>query len=201
MAATRFLFAALGALAALLVAVLWVEYQGRQSEDAALTLSPRRPQPTPPAGAAAVPPDRSRDWAATTLARPLFAPGRRPPAPAATPAAGPAGVARLTAVVITEAGRSAIFAAPDGHPIVAVVGGQVGPWRIEAIGAGEVTVSGPEGRLVMHPSFAPAGGRPQAPGAPAPPAAAKPSILEQLLSGVAPSAAVPGLPAPPAAPR
>jgi hypothetical protein len=72
---------------------------------------PAPPVPTPPS------PDRSREWAATALARPLFAADRRPvPEPrAALAAGGPGGrdLPRLTGVLVAPSGGAAIFAAAE----------------------------------------------------------------------------------------
>lgn len=104
--------------------------------------------------AAAVPGEVGRvdGWVGTILARPLFSPSRRPAATAAAP--GPGGLPRLAGVIVGPEGKTVIFAAGEGAPILAHEGGQVGAYRVQSIGAGEVTVRGPEGVRVLRPAFA-----------------------------------------------
>ena len=103
-------------------------------------------------------------WVATILARPLFSPTRRPPAAVAS--AGPVKPAtempRLSGVLVSEAGRAAIFAYPGQKPTIAHPGDQIGPYRITSISEGAVTLAGPAGSVTMHPSFANTGERPVA---------------------------------------
>jgi hypothetical protein len=68
--------------------------------------------------------------------------------------AGSPKLPRLTGVVVSPAGGFAIFAGNDGgKPIVAREGDQVGDAVIEAVAVGEVTLRGPGGIVVLHPSF------------------------------------------------
>ncbi len=89
------------------------------------------------------------------LARPLFNQNRRPPTGTSDLIAdAPKTLPRLTGVVVSPAGSFAIFASIEaGKPIVVREGDQVGAAVIEAVAAGEVTLRGPEGILVLHPSF------------------------------------------------
>lgn len=98
------------------------------------------------------------------LARPLFAPTRRPPTVAARVQGAPAPLPRLAGVLVNGDRRSAIFAgAEGGRPVVAGVGAEVSGYTVQAIEAGRVTLSGPGGTQTLRPSF---DGRPQpAPGA------------------------------------
>jgi hypothetical protein len=107
--------------------------------------------------------DRTAVWVATILARPLFSPDRRPPTEAAPM---PAAVAspeddtppRLTGVLVSAQGRTAIFADPaGGKPIVLEEGGRLGRFTVQTIEAGQVTLAGPAGVAVLRPAFA-AGG-------------------------------------------
>lgn len=117
--------------------------------------------PSPPAAPVA-------DWVHAILARPLLRRDRRPPAPPSGAAApGMAALPRLSGVLISSTDRFAIFAAADGTLTVAREGARVGAYAVVAIGEGEVTVLGPDGRRVLRPRFAQTG-------AAAGPSAAKP---------------------------
>ena len=89
------------------------------------------------------------------LARPLFSPNRRPAEKDAAPVASlPKLLPRLTGVVVSPVGRFALFAgAEGGRPLVMSEGDHVGGIVIEAIEAGEVTVRGPDGAMVLRSSF------------------------------------------------
>jgi len=92
--------------------------------------------------------DRTDTWLATSLARPLFSPDRRPTDVGPDAGTGPTlGLPRLTGVVIGPFGRRAIFAASNGgRPTVLAVGKTLGDYTVEKIEPGGVTVSGPQGR-------------------------------------------------------
>lgn len=139
------------ALAGVLAAQLWQPFDD----------TPATPPPPPsarPAAAVPVPAgERPRDLVSVLLARPLFTPGRRPPrgGPAAA-GAGPAGLPRLTGVLVDGASRRAILVpAPGGKPMVAAEGAQVGDFVVERIEPGQVTLGGPGGTRVLRPSFDP----------------------------------------------
>lgn len=99
----------------------------------------------------AVPSEQSADLAATILARPLMTPTRRPrpPAQVSTPATE---LPRLTGIIISPDGRSAIFA---GKPRMLVIpeGGRVGEYTVQQIAPGLVTLNGPVGLVALRPSF------------------------------------------------
>jgi hypothetical protein len=128
--------------------------------------------PTPPAAA-----DRTPEWVATALARPLFSPDRRPAAVAASAVgASLPGLPRLAGIVVGPFGRSAIFAVDGGKPIVVPEGGQIAAYTVTSIQAAEVRLVGPDGAQVVHPSFEPGAKQtagsttpPRRPGQPAPP--------------------------------
>ncbi len=114
------------------------------------------PQPMPPA---APPPSDYRDQNATrsltSLARPLFNQGRRPtaPVPDATPAPSPTSLPRLTGTLVSPGGKRAIFAVGD-KPAVMREGGRIDAWTVQAISAGTVTLTGPDGPRVLRLNFA-----------------------------------------------
>ena len=96
--------------------------------------------------------------AATLLERPVFSPTRRPsdsgPAPAEAVPARPE-PPRLTGIVMTPAGRRAIFAsaAADGHGVVVSVGGTVGPWVVQAIGIADVQLTRADERRTVRVAY------------------------------------------------
>jgi hypothetical protein len=213
---------ALTGLAAVLVALLVLEYHGADLEDATLPTAPRAPSRTAPprpglsslgpgvpqTGAAPSAADRDLTQLDTILARPLFRSARRPPAGAAAAAAG-GGVAnlpRLTGVLVSRTGRSVIFAAgADGKPLVVAEGGRIGAYLVQSIGAGQAVVVGPDGARTLRPAFGGGPGFGGSPGLggsagaqPAASAPAQPSILDLLRNGPAVSVAIPGLPPRPA---
>jgi general secretion pathway protein N len=102
------------------------------------------PAADPSAGAGA--------WSAAILQRPLFRPDRRPLAPDAMVAAP---LPRLSAIVITAAGRTAIFTGDDGSAVAVAVGGMIDGQRIETIDPGGVKITGPAGSQTLRPQFAP----------------------------------------------
>ena len=171
--------AALGLLAAVLVAAIWLELHPQLRESGTMTSRPAAGLPAVPARHSAAPgPDQVARWAATILARPLFSPGRRPPTAAAAPSAAAPQLPRVAGIMVTPAGRRAIFAEKGTKPLVLGEGGEVSGFTVQSIQAGQVTVRGPEGVRVLSPTF-----DPDAP-APASPAAALPP----------PGLSIPGLP-------
>jgi hypothetical protein len=98
--------------------------------------------------------DRLQKWAATILARPLFNPDRRPVAPTAAGQDAAAGLPRLSGIMITQAGRRAIFAATGaGKPQVVGEGGTVGGNLVQSITLDQVVLIGPDGRHSVHLTF------------------------------------------------
>lgn len=120
-------------------------------------------QIAPAAQANADPAPDAASWANIILARPLFRPDRRPLAPDAATAAP---LPRLSAIVITAAGATAIFSGDDGKSIAVPPGGMIAGYRVATITAGAVQILGPAGGQTLHPQFAPSGQAPDgAPGA------------------------------------
>ena len=116
--------------------------------------------PPPPAGYSLIvakPPipaavDATAALVDTVLARPLFQADRRPAEAdpgKAVPAAG-----RLTGIVVSQGVGRLIFAgAAGGKPIIAAEGDRIGADIVQAIGAGQATLLGPEGATTISPSF------------------------------------------------
>jgi hypothetical protein len=111
------------------------------------------PAPAAPASTPAA--DDAGRRVAEVLARPLFSPGRRPAAEAAGPAAAAAALPRMTGVIVTPAGRRAIFVNGAGKPTVVTEGGRIGAYAVQSIEAGRVTLAGPDGQRVVATAFDP----------------------------------------------
>ena len=183
-------------IAAALAATIMLELRGRSRDSEAMSPVPVEVPPIQSSGRLAAPdPDQLARLVATVLARPLFSPARRPPAaPEAAPDAPAPGLPRIAGIVVTPAGRRAIFAAKGSKPLVVGEGGQVGNFTVQSIRAGQVTLRGPAGERVLSPVFdpdAPVPATSPVPGAAPfglPPGAAPPGAPPQ--GGLA----VPGLP-------
>jgi len=101
------------------------------------------------------PADNVSQWLGSTLARPLFSSDRRPAPDATVRVAGaPGPLPRLTGVVISPAGAFAIFAGIDGgRPSVVGKGDLIGGAVVEGILAGQVTLGGRDGVVLLRPIF------------------------------------------------
>ena len=96
-------------------------------------------------------------WVDLILARPLFAPSRRPPASAAGSGNSNPGFPRLTGIIIMPHQREAIFAVPGKtKPIVVTAGSRLNGALIKSIDASSVVVVDAAGARRLRPSFAPA---------------------------------------------
>ncbi len=178
--------ALLAAIAVLLLGVLAAEWRMGPARAPAAAVARRiaaapPPSPVPPAA-------QAQSWSATILARPLFYPSRRPPAATAVAATESAGLPRLSAVLVSDAGSTAIFAGPGADkPVIAHVGDTLGAYRVSTISAGQVTLAGPNGQSTLRPSFDPGHQLVQ----PAPVAQGNGSILEKFQNGHAAAVAMP----------
>jgi len=104
----------------------------------------------------ATPTSEQQQWAIATLARPLFAPDRRPRAAAKVAARAPAVLPRLTGVLIYGDNRRAFFAGVDGAKAGPTSeGAEVADFRIQKIEAGQVVLLGADGVRVVRPTFDP----------------------------------------------
>lgn len=151
---TRLPFLLLGLVAAGLAAVIARQLEAGPAVDPAPPVAAYRPAAaTAPAVAPA--PDRAL-WVATSVARPLFSPDRRPPPAEAAAGAtsGPVEPPRLTGILITPTGRRAIFAGAR-EPLILQEGGRIGGYLVHSISAAQVTVLGPSGPRTLQPSYAP----------------------------------------------
>lgn len=145
----------LGLLAAGLAAVILRQLAEFAAPEVPVLAAPRRPSPASPATAAARNQD---DWIAQSLARPLFSPDRRPAPASAAGADGDRGAEppRLTGILITSAGRQAIFAVGE-RSLVVREGGGIGAFLVQGISGDQVTLTGPAGSRLLRPSYSPAG--------------------------------------------
>jgi len=154
------ILAALGAIAVALVAVIGMELLAYRGDD---EVAARTAQP--PAETAAGEPTETAEEAKTdaeegpsaaglasdVLARPLFAPSRRPPSrPVAAADAQDSTLPRLTGIVMLTGLRLAIFQGTD-KPVVVREGGRVAGRKVETIGPLEVVLTGPQGEERMRP--------------------------------------------------
>jgi hypothetical protein len=121
-----------------------------------LELAPRSRQPTAtrqavaPAAIDAAPATADpATLVASTLARPLFDPARRPAAGPSVAAPGVQTVPRLSGIIFGATFRRAIFQGRDGKPITAGVGDTIAGRKIERVEATQVTLSGPNGNEVL----------------------------------------------------
>jgi hypothetical protein len=140
----------LGLIAAALAGIIVTEWRAREAWDepaahSVLALPPGERTQHVAKGMT----DNSSQWIDTILARPLFTPDRRPPHQPHVEAAPVAAVGppRLAGVLISPAGKAAIFAADGPKPIVVHEGGKLGQYTVQLIEAGRVTLQGPGGPL------------------------------------------------------
>ena len=154
----------LSIVAAALVGIIGLELHHGVPGDTTAPATPARKQPEAPAAFRSddIPSGQASRFAETILARPLFSPTRRPEANTADKRASDLG--RLTGVVISPAGKSAIFAAPaNGKPVVVEEEAHVGEYVVRSIDVGTVTIVGPDGQRILQPAFDPNPPKPPAP--------------------------------------
>lgn len=132
---------------AALVGLIAVEVMAGDDVPAAPRPNPA-PLPAPPQ--AQQKPVGVAELVAAALAEPLFSPTRR--AAAADIAADTAlsGV-RLSGIILEPDRRTAIFAIAGGKPVTRSEGEELNDWRLEAITAQEVSLSGPTGMRTLTP--------------------------------------------------
>ena len=129
----------------------------RARPDPALDGAPGPPHPlaaTLPTSMPAI--ASAADRAAAIVARPLFAPSRRPDATenGVTRPLGSATLPRLAGIVVTPAARIALFAEVGAaHLLARHEGDLIGPFEIRAIAPGIVDAAGPEGLVRMRVSW------------------------------------------------
>ncbi len=94
------------------------------------------------------------------LDRPLFAPSRRPAAPAAQ---AQVDMPRLSGIMITPREKIAFFSPATGAPIIARQNSRIGAFTVLAISDDNVTIDGPRGVMVLGADFTARGMPPIAP--------------------------------------
>lgn len=98
-------------------------------------------------------PGRIRKLAQIALDRPLFVENRRPVTIQISSAGSTLSLPRLTGVIATPTSRRALFVVADERPLALQEGAQIGAYTVQAITAGAVTVSGPEGLQIIRPTL------------------------------------------------
>ncbi len=102
-------------------------------------------------------------WARTILRRPLFTVGRKPPKGGGhSTVASTNGLPRLSGIMITAAGRRAIFMPDGGKPLTLAEGALVDEYTIRRIAADHVILSGAKGDLTVQPTYDTSGKAPVA---------------------------------------
>jgi hypothetical protein len=176
---TRLAWLVLALVATFLVGLLTLELGASGPMEDATGIVPLRHAPLARARAPTEDPvDHTDAWVQHILARPLFSRDRRPTPVIAKAGSDPllASLPRLTGVLVGPFGRSAIFASDSGgKALVIVEGGNVGPYTVQAIEPGRVTIAGPEGVRQLQPSYDAAAR--QALVAPPPPPPPRPQVL------------------------
>jgi hypothetical protein len=141
---------------ALFAGILFLELTAPdEAESSAIQVAAPRPGVAP--APLRQPVENVESLIATTLARPLFSPTRRPSGKS-DDAGGSAGLgdSRLTGIVTLPHHGIAIFAVPGANPLVVSEGDSVSGWRVDSINPEEVAVTGPEGSKTLRPKSDPA---------------------------------------------
>jgi hypothetical protein len=145
---------ALAAGCALFAGVILAEvYRESSAEPSMVNAAPRT---NDAAAAAHLPGAPSADSIATSLARPLFSPTRRPAEIAQSgPVTSELTDKRLAGIVVEPERRLAIFAVAGGKPVTVTEGEEIGGWQILTITAKEISVRGPGGTKTLQPKIDP----------------------------------------------
>jgi hypothetical protein len=96
----------------------------------------------------------TESWARTIVARPLFTVNRRPPKLAGGKnAVALTGLPRLSGIMISRAGRRAIFMPEGGKARTLAEGASVDEYTIRQIAADHVVLTGAKGEMVLRPAY------------------------------------------------
>jgi hypothetical protein len=161
------LLALLGVVALALLALIGIEVTASPADQAETIVKVEPEQPParlkPKLLANTAP--RTNEWAAVTLARPLFSVNRQPesagPKTAVSADHGTIDLPRLSGIQVVGDLRQAIFQPlGDTPPLVLIEGQALGhegealaDWRVEKISRTEVTLLSPMGETVLEPKF------------------------------------------------
>lgn len=149
----RSAFGILAVLTLGLSALVVLEIPREDGAAEALAVPPRTVRSDPPAPAPLLV-DHTDQRVGAILARPFVSRSRRLAETASAAASGPAGLPRLSGILVSPHRKAAIFAgAAELKPIIAAEGGRVGDYVVEAIAPDRVTLRGPEGEKVLHPVY------------------------------------------------
>ncbi len=141
-----------GAAASVLLVVLGLEWLPG-SEPTVIV-----PPPSLPAHGAASESDTvakdTESWARTIVARPLFTANRRPAKNAGGKnAVASTGLPRLSGIMISRAGKRAIFSPEGGKAETLAEGASLDDYTIRKISADRVVLSGAKGDMVLRPAY------------------------------------------------
>jgi len=91
------------------------------------------------------------NWASAVLARPLFTVGRKPALPPHSSSKFTFGATlpRLSGIIVTPAGKRAIFSPDGGKPITVPEGGTIDDQQVRRITPNSVILSGPKGDVQL----------------------------------------------------
>ena len=140
---------------ALFGGLLFLELSGPEAIEAEPIAAAPRPVLAPPP--LRPPGENVQALMASTLARPLFSPTRRPSGRSDDTGTGAGlGDSRLTGIVTLPQHHIAIFAVPGAKPLVVSEGDTISGWRVDTISPEEVSLTGPEGSKTLKPKSDPA---------------------------------------------
>jgi hypothetical protein len=141
----------LGLLFGLLVAIVAAELSYGTGDGKGTSQATEAMHVMPAATKSAASPATSVDqWVAVALARPLFAPDRKPVASAS----GDAGLPRLTGIVASSNDGVAIFQANENKKVLLVRRGEtIAGWQVTRIAGDTVGLRKADNQIVLRPQF------------------------------------------------
>jgi hypothetical protein len=154
----QFLLTLLGVLGLLLIATIGYEIVAPDSATA-VAIAPAVVAAPPPGRAVNI--AKPGEWAAISLARPLFSLTRQPDAEKAkdvgtSPDQPTNDLPRLSGIQLVGTSKHAIFQPTGDVPPLVVAEGETlkdSTWKVETIGLTSVTLSGPGGQTTVEPKF------------------------------------------------
>ena len=143
-------------LVAALTLIIWFEFNAGLGAPTAGVGPVRTESPDPVSSKPLSNPDPSRMalLSAMLLTRPLFSPTRLPPDDTDPRSRDQAPtLPRLAGVIVTSAGRRAIFAAPGGKSVVLKEGDRLNAFVVQTIWPRQVILRDPDGIHQLSPAF------------------------------------------------